>query len=153
MSEQIAVAGWREWLSLPDFNISQIEAKIDTGTKTSVLHTTFIEPFHQDGQLWVRFGIQPVPERSDLRMVGFEPVVDRRMVKDAEGADEIRFVIETTAVIGKQQQKIELSLTQTDAKIFRMVLGRTALQKLGLLVNPDHTYLLGSEPDFAAQVS
>jgi len=151
MSEQKSVSGWREWLTLPDLNIRHIEVKVDTGTRTSVLHTSFIEPIHRQGKLWVRFGIHPLPERSDLRMVGFEPVVDRRMIKDAEGVDEICFVVETTVLLGGLSKTIELTLTKKDAKKFRMVLGRTALQKLDLLVDPNSTYLLGEIADEAQQ--
>lgn len=146
MSEQMILAGWREWLALPDLNIPYIEAKVDTGTQTSVLHTSFIEPFHQHGKLWVRFGIHPLPERSDVRMIGFEPVLDQRLVKDSEGADEVCFVVETTVALGEMSKSVELTLTKNDAKKFRMVLGRTALQELNLMISPKNKYLLGEVP-------
>ena len=146
MTKQMILAGWREWLALPDFNIPHIEAKVDTGTRTSVLHTSFIDPLHQHGKLWVRFGIHPLPERSDIRMIGFKPVLDRRMIKDSEGVDEVCFVVETTISLGQMSKSVELTLTKRDAKKFRMVLGRTALQELDLMISPTNTYLLGSAP-------
>jgi len=147
-SQKAATAGWCEWLALPDFNIREIEAKIDTGTETSVLHASSIDPMRQHGALWLRFGIEPLPDRTDIRAIGFAPVKERRLIKDAEGYDEICFVIETTACLGEHCQTIELAITNRDAMKFRMVLGRSALQSLNVLVDPNNRYLFG-QPETA----
>lgn len=136
-------SGWREWLALPEFNISQIEVKIDTGTRTSILHTSFIETFRKQGSQWVRFGIHPDPERTDVRMIGFAPVKDQRLIKDAEGSSEVRFIVETQVRLGEHLKTIDLSLTQRDSRKFRMILGRSALQTLNLLVDSGSTFLFG----------
>lgn len=148
--QSTVTAGWREWLALPEFNISEIEAKVDTGTETSVLHTSFIETFRKRGALWLRFGIHPLPDRSDIRMIGFAPVSERRLIKDAEGHSEICFVVETEICLGGHCRTIELSLTEKDSDIFRMVLGRSALTALNILVDSSKSYLFGqpeNEPE------
>lgn len=143
-------SGWREWIALPEFNIPRIEVKVDTGTRTSFLHTSFIEPFRKQGNQWVRFGIHPDPERTDVRMIGFAPVKEQRLIKDAEGSSEVRFIVETQVRLGEHLQTIDLALTQLDSRKFRMILGRSALQALNLLVDSGSTFLFG-QPEIENQ--
>lgn len=151
-SQKTAISGWCEWLALPEFNIREIKAKIDTGTKTSILHASRIDPIRQQGVLWLRFGIHPLPDRSDVRTIGFAPVKERRLIKDSEGHDEICFIIETQICLGERCETVELAITSRDAAKFRMVIGRSALQSLNVLVDPNIRYALGQpEPGTCSQ--
>ena len=134
--------GWREWVSLPDLGIPAIKAKLDTGARTSSLHAFMIEPFRSDGRLKVRFGIHPLQRREDIEIFSSAEVIDRRYVIDSGGHRELRYVIQTPIHIGQRSWDIEVSLTNRDIMRFRMLLGRTAMQKR-LLVDPQGSYLAG----------
>jgi hypothetical protein len=134
--------GWREWVSLPDLGIPAIKAKLDTGARTSSLHAFMIEPFRSDGRLKVRFGIHPLQRREDIEIFSSAEVIDRRHVIDSGGHRELRYVIQTPIHIGQRSWDIEVSLTNRDIMRFRMLLGRTAMQKR-LLVDPQGSYLAG----------
>jgi len=134
--------GWREWVSLPDLGIPAIKAKLDTGARTSSLHAFMIEPFRSDGRLKVRFGIHPLQRREDVEIISTAEVIDRRYVIDSGGHRELRYVIQTPIHIGQRSWDIEVSLTNRDIMRFRMLLGRTAMQKR-LLVDPQGSYLAG----------
>ena len=41
--------GWREWISLPEFNDFYLKAKIDTGATMSALHATHIKEYDSKG--------------------------------------------------------------------------------------------------------
>lgn len=135
------LVGWREWLSLPELNIPRIKAKVDTGARTSALHAFFVEPFEQDGQKMVRFGVHPLPKQSSVEIICQSPIKDFRQVRDSGGHQEMRYVIETQIKLGERIWPVEMTLTNRDNMKFRMLLGRTAMQRMAVV--PDQSYLFG----------
>ncbi len=135
------IIGWREWLALPELQVPAIKAKIDTGARTSALHAFFVEPFTKEGRQMVRFGVHPLQKRLDVEIFCEAPVKDFREVSDSGGHREMRYVIETTILIGDLPRQVEMTLTNRDNMKFRMLLGRTAME--GLRVIPDQSYLTG----------
>ncbi len=134
--------GWREWIGFPGLNIEKIKAKIDTGARTSALHAFMVEPFSRDGQSWVRFAIHPIQGDTDTVVECEAPVRDQRIVRDSGGHDELRYVIEAKIAIGDEQIRAEVTLTDRDTMVFRVLLGRTALRKK-YVVHPGKSYLQG----------
>jgi hypothetical protein len=142
MKQNKIIIGWREWLALPDLGIKAIKAKVDTGARTSALHTFGLEPFEKDGMLRVKFGIHPLQRRKDIEVNCVADVVDRRRVTSSDGQSEERYVIRTTITLGTFSRPIELTLTNRKSMRFRMLLGRAAISGL-LLVDPAKSYLTG----------
>lgn len=134
--------GWKEWLSFPNLGIPAIKAKIDTGARTSSLHTFSIEEYAAQGQRMVRFGIHPLQKRKDIELFCDAPVIDRRRVKDSGGHVEKRYVIQSMAILGNMHWPIEVTLTNRESMMFRMLLGRTALGKR-FIIDPRRSYVSG----------
>jgi hypothetical protein len=139
------IVGWREWIALPELGIQAIKAKIDTGARTSALHTFAIEPFESGGILKVKFGVQPLQRRKDIEINCVADVVDRRRVTSSDGQSEKRYVIRTAIALGDFKWPIELSLTDRRSMRFRMLLGRAAISGI-VLVDPAKSYLAGRKP-------
>jgi len=134
--------GWREWVSLPDLAIGAVKAKIDTGARTSALHAFYTEYFERDNTTWVRFGVHP-QQGTIERVVHCEaPVIDTRDVTDSGGHREARPVIETTLMLAGEPRTIEMTLTDRDSMLFRMLIGRTAIRR-GIVVSPGESFKLG----------
>lgn len=131
--------GWREWLSLPDLGLPAIKAKVDTGARTSALHAWRVEPYTHGGSPWVRFHMHPLQRNTELSVACDAPVHDRRMVSDSGGHREMRHVIETSIRLADHDWRIEVTLTDRDTMLFRMLLGRQAMR--GLRVLPNASFL------------
>ena len=135
-------AGWREWVALPELGIGAIKAKLDTGARSSALHTRSIERFSRRGTEYVRVRVDP-GQRSRLSESFFEaPIIDIRMVTDSGGHRERRIVIVSTLVLGKATWPVEITLTNREDMRFRLLLGRTALAGR-YTVDPARSYVLG----------
>lgn len=121
------IVGWQEWVALPDLGLPALKAKIDTGAKTSALHTHLIEPFGSARHPKVRFSVQPSPN-ADLEVMATADVIDRREVTSSNGVRELRYVIETRLSLGGREWPIELTLTNREHMAYRMLIGRQAIR-------------------------
>lgn len=127
--------GWQEWCALPELGIPAIKAKIDTGARTSAIHAFDIEPISKHGRKYVRFSVHPI-QHNDLLAVTCEvPIVDRRRIMSSSGHKEFRYVIKTPIILGHKMWEIEVTLSNRDPLLFRMLLGREALQH-GVMIEP-----------------
>ncbi|MDZ7661861.1 ATP-dependent zinc protease [Thiohalophilus sp.] len=139
------IIGWREWVRLPKLGIEHIKAKIDTGARSSALHTFDLEAYQEQGVNMIRFKIHPVQHNSKQIVECHCPILDQRTVTDSGGHKEERFVISTEACLGDLCWEIEMTLTNRDSMRFRMLLGRTALAGR-FVVDPQASYLTGHRP-------
>lgn len=142
ISSSFPVLGWREWVSLPELNIAQIKAKVDTGARSSALHAFAIDPYRKGGQRWVMFSIHPRQRHSDISIECHAPIKDRRLVSDSGGHKQRRYVIETQIILGHSIITAEITLTNRDSMLFRMLIGRTTMDKR-FLIDPYASYLQG----------
>ena len=142
MEQNKSIIGWREWMALPDLGIQAIKAKVDTGARTSALHTFGLKPFEKGGILKVKFGVHPLQRQKEIEVRCVANVVDRRRVTSSDGQSEMRYVIRTSVLLGELRWPIELTLTNRRSMRFRMLLGRAAIGGI-ILVDPAKSYLTG----------
>lgn len=134
--------GWREWCALPELDIPLIKAKIDTGAKTSALHADNIQIYHRRGATYAKFQVQPLQNNHHVVINCHAKVVDERSITSSNGKKELRYIIESSCLLGDVEFPIELSLTNRDLMRFRLLLGRDALQH-DILINPSKSHQLG----------
>lgn len=129
------VLGWREFIDLPEWGVTRLRAKIDTGARTSAIHVEDLEEL-PDGR--VRFDVIVSEKPLKTVTVEAEPV-RRTTVKPSSGQRQKRLVFRTTMVVGPLEREIELSLVSRESMLNRMLVGRKALPP-HVLVNPNRTY-------------
>ena len=133
------VIGWREWVLLPDLLDVPIKAKIDTGARTSALHSFGMRRFTNRGSPHVEFLLHPLQRRRHPEVICIAAVKDERWVTSSNGEREKRLVVETQARLGPVDWTIELTLAHRDVMGFRMLLGREATRRR-FLVDPGRSF-------------
>ena len=136
------VAGWREWVSLPDLGVPWVKAKLDTGARSSALHAFDIAEVERDGRDCVRFRVQPWQRSSDDAVEAELPVHDRRRVRSSSGHIEERVVVLMDVELVGRTVTAEVTLSRRDEMGFRMLIGREALRG-DFVVDPGRSYLGG----------
>lgn len=134
------IIGWREWIGLPALGIQKLKAKIDTGARTSALHAFSLKLFVENGISKISFDIHPLQHNTDQIITCVAEVIDKRFVTDSGGHEEERYVIVTPITIAGQTWPIEITLTERENMLFRMLLGRSALRKR-FIVNPARSFI------------
>jgi hypothetical protein len=110
------------------------------------MHTFFAERFIRKGKSYVRFGVHPLQQRHDLAVTCTAELLDQRVVSDSGGHRERRWVIETSIRVGNTEWPAEITLTDRDSMLFRMLLGRTAMVGK-IIVDPAASYRVGKRPN------
>jgi len=127
---EVRTVGWKEYLDLPELGIFRLKAKVDTGARTSTLHVDTLDVLEvlPDGSEIVEITVSPDRRRPGWRVQARARVVKRMRVVDSGGHPEVRPVIETEMVLGPVRKRIFLTLTDRSGMLFRMILGRKALE-------------------------
>ncbi|MCP9292738.1 MULTISPECIES: ATP-dependent zinc protease family protein [Gracilimonas] len=129
------IIGRIELVNLPEWNFTDLEAKIDTGAFTSSLHCHHLEPFEKEGESWIRFYmLDPDHEAYNEQMLEM-PVFDKREVKSSNGDIELRYFIRTQIEFFSSLYTIEFSLTDRSAMKYPLLIGRKFLRKGPFMVD------------------
>jgi hypothetical protein len=143
-SEPIRV-GWVERVSLPELGLWDLEAKVDTGARTSALHVRSVDPILNSlgdgsGARSLFVVLPPIGGAGDRRLMRVV-VKDWIEVRDTSGRRERRPVVETALEMGPFRRTIRLTLTDRGDMRYQMLVGRTAIPP-GVLVDPTARFLL-----------
>ncbi|TDR22522.1 ATP-dependent zinc protease family protein [Marinicella litoralis] len=130
--------GWKEYAALPELGVERIHVKIDTGAKTSAIHTLSNKLFLKGRKQWVKFTLAPHQDDDDTTIDCEMPVKDQRTITSSNGHKSERIVIETPLVIGGIKRHIELTLVCRRKMKFRMLLGRQAMHDMVVVPQKSH---------------
>lgn len=132
------VMGWVEYVAFPEWHVDAVQAKVDTGARISALHVDSIRKL-TDGR--IRFEIVLHREQKHLCVTAEARPIRRSRIKSSNGHYQQRFVVPALVRIGAVERVIEVSLVSRGEMVYRMLLGRDALE--GFLIDPTAQDLLG----------
>jgi len=122
--DPLPVAGWLERARLSPGEIV-LEAKLDSGARTSSLHAGNLQQFRRDGKDWVAFDVMG----NDGRDVRIErPLVRIAQVKSALGTDEARPTVTLGICIGTVYRVTEVNLVDRSELTKPLLVGRRFLR-------------------------
>jgi hypothetical protein len=130
--------GFVEYVDLPDWHISGVRAKVDTGARSSALH---VENVREIAPGRVSFDVRLHRNNVDRRVTVEAPIRRRGRVRPSSGVSQWRIFVTTTIRIGTTEREIEVSLVDRQKMIYRMLIGRSALSH-AFLVDVSKRYLL-----------
>ena len=139
---QKVVVGWTESVDFPEWRICGIRAKIDTGARTSALHVEDVEEYGKDR---VRFTVISGRRKLVRRKRVTAHIVRTANVRSSNGTHEERYYVRTTLSMGGFEKEIELTLVSREKMLFRMLLGRKALEH-DFIVDVSHRHVVSPRP-------
>lgn len=123
-NRSLDVIGRLEPIDFPEWELYDIDAKVDTGAYTSSLHCHHIEPFDKDGQPYVRFNLlDPSHETYNEKLFKL-PIYSTKKIKSSNGTSEERIIIKTIIRISERELEVELSLTNRSEMRYPVLIGR-----------------------------
>ena len=134
------IIGYREYVDLPQWGITRIKAKADTGARSSAIDVADLVEL--DGGKRVRFDVALSRAHRHRRVTLEADVVRRTSVRSSMGHSQPRLTVETMIRIGPVEKVVEVGLVCRKAMICRMLLGRLALAG-DFLVDSRRTYIYG----------
>ncbi|NCS99460.1 hypothetical protein GW765_00570 [Candidatus Parcubacteria bacterium] len=126
--------GRSEKVSLPEFGISTIDAKIDTGAYRGAIHCKKIVFLERNGKKYVSFRLldDSHPEYQEKDIVAHDYKIVQ--VTSSNGSTEDRVVIKTEIIIAGHSIQAELTLADREAMTFPLLIGRKSIKRF--LIDP-----------------
>lgn len=138
---QKTIIGSVEIVDLPELGLYNIQAKIDTGAATSVLHCENFEIFEKNGHRYIRCELDEHPETKQGKFITITfPIHRERVVKSSFGQAELRHIFITKIKLFDTLFDIKLSVRDRSNMSYPMLLGRNFINKK-FLVDVSQKYL------------
>lgn len=113
----------------PEFQLREIDVKVDSGAYTSSIHCANIEETSDKGTPFIKFTLldeeHPFYNQKEFSTKNFT----KKFVKSSNGLAEERFVIRTKIFIFNETFDISLTLSQRSEMKYPILLGRKFLNK------------------------
>lgn len=117
-----------------------LNAKLDTGAATSSLNVKDVKTFQKQGQTWVKFDIY---NKTLLVKNASYPLLKMISIKQRahEQTEDKRPLIAMEFCLGNKKRLIQVNLMDRQDFDYPFLLGREAMRKFNIVVDPSKKYL------------
>ena len=136
------VVGWKENAALPDLNVKNVIAKVDTGANLASIDASDIKIVSRENVKYVKFKVM---KRNNTVRKTSAPLEGYKRIKSSNGDVERRPYIKTTFLMDGISKKIDLTLTDRGPMEYTMLIGRKALGRRWV-VNPSISFSTSTTP-------
>jgi hypothetical protein len=133
------IIGIAEYVDFPDWGVRALSARVDTGARTSALH---VENLKLLAGSRVSFEVRLRRDDPAARVLVETKVSRRAPVRSSSGQTESRIFVKAHVRLGGRERQIEVGLVDRRHMLYRMLLGRSALEGQ-YLVDVTKRYALG----------
>jgi len=122
------IIGRKEKISIPEFDLKLVWAKVDTGAYTSSIHAENIQVVEKDGKKILSFQVlMPGHKSYTGKILTFEKFREKR-VKNSFGDTESRYLIEVIFKLAGEEYLAEFTLSDRSSMRNSVLLGRKILK-------------------------
>lgn len=122
------IIGRRERITLPDWKLKMIPAKVDTGAYTSSIHCTFLEEKEVDGDRILFYRVLDTSDRKYKDLIHQTNDYSQKKVKNSFGQVEVRYKVKTKVIMFDEEFEAEFTLTDRSKMRNAILLGRKMIQ-------------------------
>ncbi len=138
--ESKLIIGWREMISIPEWGITELRAKMDTGARSSAIDVASSEILPKGR---VRFEVVLDRKKKDRKRIIEASISRRTSIRSSTGETRDRLMVLVQVKIGPIVKPVEFSLVSRKNMLCRALLGRRALE-IDFLIDPTRKYSLNS---------
>lgn len=127
MAKKVQLIGRQDKIDLPDFGLTEIDAKIDTGAYTSSINCSRVKVKTVNGVKELSFYLSGnrIHETRSRKFTTTD--FRKKKIRSSNGQTEERFVIKTRMVVFGKKIKVEFSLADRSKMKFPVLIGRKLL--------------------------
>jgi hypothetical protein len=120
--------GRLEKVSLPEFDLFNIESKIDTGAYRGSIHSSVIEEVEKDGVPTLKLMLLDEDHEEYNKKIFFVKEYKKTIVKNSIGGSEERYIISTNINLGGEVLHVDLGVSDRKEMRYPIIIGRRALK-------------------------
>ncbi len=133
------IIGRLEHVSIPEFHLTNIETKIDTGAYNGSIHVSLVTEFEKNNKRYIRFILLDDKHPEYHGKVFETDLFVEKKIKSSNGETQHRYMVPVTIILKGVELKAQLSLSNRKDLRYPVLLGRKVIKK-DFIIDPSKKF-------------